>query len=160
MLWQACRVHRVPTLGSYISIFLSVDAVDERCVCSVYPIWGHQSYMYREGWPFYKIFAVIFGFQSTTVNAELFFLMLQQWPLCSNFGVCMNFFLTVLKLVASLPCAPCTLFGKLYINFSQCWRSIRALHVQRVPHLGTIIFMYRKVWTYYKIRAVILRLSI
>ena len=40
--------------------FLSVDALDKRCVCSVYPIWGHQSYMYREGSPFYKILAVIF----------------------------------------------------------------------------------------------------
>ena len=59
--------------GSYISIFLSFVAVDERCVCSVYPIWGHQSYMYREGSAFYKILAVIFGFQSTTVNAEFFF---------------------------------------------------------------------------------------
>ena len=73
--WQACRVHRVPTLGSYISIFLSVDAVDDLCVCSVYLIWGHQSY--------FKMQLMLF----------FFFLMIQRRPLfvfCFNFGVFWN----------------------------------------------------------------------
>ena len=104
--------------GSYISIFLSFVAVDERCVCSVYPIWGHQSYMYREGSAFYKILAVIFGFQSTTVNAE-FFLMLQQQPLCSNVGVCMIFFHSLEACGKPSVCTVYPLWVVIY-QFSQC----------------------------------------
>ena len=51
-LRQVYRVQHVgllDTYGSFVLIFLSADAPDDRCVCGVYIIRGQKIYMCREG---------------------------------------------------------------------------------------------------------------
>ena len=141
-LWQAYRVHRVPTLGSNISIRLwyvdfeynagsvtlkkMLNASANASVCFMFQFLS-----------LYTNFHNLDACGKSTVCPPLTLQWRLLYAFCFIWAYMSNKIITVFILVASLPCAPCAHFRELYINFSQCWRSRRALRVRRVPHLGT-----------------------